>query len=143
MGMVTDKTSHAVLQDDTTRHLLNQFVQAWETADITRLTALLKEDVTLMMPPSPSWYEGRASVGLFLAANVFTGEAQGRWRLQPTRANGQPAFGVYLWDEASAAYHAHGIEILTVEEGQIAALASFLNPTIVPFFGLPQTLQAS
>ena len=128
--------------DDTTRTLLNQFVQAWEAADVTGLTALLKEDATLMMPPSPSWYQGRASVSHFLAVNVFAGETRGRWRLQPTRANSQPACGVYLWDEASGAYQAHGIQVLTVEKAQISTLTAFLNPAILPYFGLPQALKA-
>jgi RNA polymerase sigma-70 factor, ECF subfamily len=126
--------------DDSTRTLLNQFVQAWEAADVTRLTALLKEDVILMMPPSPSWYVGRASVSLFLASNVFARETRGCWRLQATRANSQPAFGVYLRDETSGVYQAVGIEVLALEKVQIATMISFLNPAFVSYFGLPQML---
>jgi RNA polymerase sigma-70 factor (ECF subfamily) len=139
----TSKTLHASTPtDDSTRTLLNRFMQAWEAADVTGLTALLREDATLMMPPSPSWYEGRTSVSHFLASSVFAGETWGRWRLQPTRANSQPAFGMYLWDEASGAYQAHGIQVLTVAKAQITTLTAFLNPAILPYFGLPQELKA-
>jgi len=36
--------------------LLQQYVQAWETADATRMVALLRHDAVLTMPPVPAWY---------------------------------------------------------------------------------------
>lgn len=42
-------------QDERTQSLLELFLKAWESADVEGLVALLKEDATLAMPPSPSW----------------------------------------------------------------------------------------
>ena len=35
---------------------------AWETADMPRLVALLRDDAVLTMPPLPAWYQGRAAI---------------------------------------------------------------------------------
>jgi RNA polymerase sigma-70 factor (ECF subfamily) len=103
--------------------LLARYIQAWETADLAGLVALLHEDATLMMPPSPSWYRGRSSIAAFVAATVFsdagmfTGQAAGRWRLHPTAANAQPAFGIYQRLE-SGAYRPFGIHVLEGQAGK-------------------------
>lgn len=127
--------------------LLDRYLRAWEAADVAGLTRLLKEDATHSMPPSPSWYQGRRTIGIFMEANifgsnVFPGSAQGRWLMRPTRANAQPAFALYLRDEASGVYGAFGIQVLTVEAGRIADLTTFVNPALVPRFGLPDQLMS-
>jgi RNA polymerase sigma-70 factor (ECF subfamily) len=73
--------------DERTRALLDRYVRAWESADVAGLVALLIEDARLSMPPSPSWYQGRAAIGAFLATVVFTGEA---WR--------QPKLFAVTWE---------------------------------------------
>jgi len=125
--------------------LLDQYLRAWEAADVAGLTRLLKEDATHSMPPSPSWYQGRRAIGLFMEANifgsnVFPGAAQGRWRMKPTRANAQPAFALYLRDEARGVYSAFGIQVVTIDGGRVADVTTFVNPTLVPRFGLPDQL---
>src|ERR1041384_436077 len=91
--------------DERTQRLLDHFVQAWQTADVEGLIALLKEDAILAMPPSPSWYQGPEAIGIFAAKTVlghngmFPGKAVHRWRLLPTRANGSPAFAIYQRNE--------------------------------------------
>ena len=81
--------------------LLTRYLQAWETDDVDGLVALLKEDATLSMPPVPSWYQGRDALRRVLSAFLCPPGVQRRWRLSPTRANGQPAFVVYRADEAT------------------------------------------
>lgn len=141
--------SHVVTKsqaDDRTQALLERYVKAWEAADVAGLVALLKEDATFSMPPSPSWYRGRASIGAFVAATVFTdhgmffGKASGRWRLLPARANGQPAFAIYQ-RSAGEDYQAFGIHVLTVEGDQLAAVTSFIDPSLPLRFGFPQWLK--
>jgi RNA polymerase sigma-70 factor, ECF subfamily len=65
----------------------------------------------MAMPPIPTWYRGREAVAAFLAGSVsFASEAL---RFLPTRANRQPAFGVYRGVGADArpfAIHVVGIE---------------------------------
>ncbi len=128
--------------DARTRELLERYVRAWENADIDALIALLKEDATFPMPPSPSWYQGRAAIRAFIAANILAGDARGRYRLLPTRANGQPAFGWYQRDESSALFRGFAIQVLTFDGDLIADISTFMNPGLLGRFGLPLELKA-
>jgi RNA polymerase sigma-70 factor (ECF subfamily) len=128
--------------DAATRALLNRYTTAWEKADIDGLVALLKEDATFSMPPIPSWYRGRNTIGGLVAKTVFHGNAQGRWQLQPTWANGQLAFGVYKIGEMDGIYHAYGIQVVKFECMLIADITTFRVHTLLPKFNLPMILRS-
>jgi RNA polymerase sigma-70 factor (ECF subfamily) len=64
------------------------------------------------------------------------------YRLVPTRANGQPAFGVYVRTPAQPAARASGLMVLTLAGDTIAAMTRF-EPTVFGLFGLPATLLAT
>ena len=134
--------------DERTRQLLDQFVQAWETADVNGLVALLKADATLAMPPSPSWYQGQSAIATFVAATVFgddgmfPGKAAHRWRLLPTRANGSPAFAIYQRDEKNE-YQPFGLIALIIDKDKLSQIISFIDPSLPPLFGFPATLVKS
>ncbi len=127
--------------DAATNALLSRYVQAWETDDITGFVVLLKEDATLSMPPVPSWYRGREAIRTILLAVVFRSGVQHRWRLYPTRANGQPAFVVYRADESKRSYRAFSVQVVTLDGSrlprQIAEVTAFLDPSLVTSFGFP------
>ena len=127
--------------DEAARALLTRYVQAWETADMPGLLALFKEEATLAMPPSPSWYVGREAIGALVATMVFAGDARGRFRLLPTRANGLPAFGVYQQRE-DGVYAPLAISLVSIADGLIAASISFFDPDLFPPFGLPRELRS-
>jgi RNA polymerase sigma-70 factor (ECF subfamily) len=137
--------ANLALTDERTQKLLRHYVQAWQTADVNGLVALLKEDAALAMPPSPSWYQGREAIGIFVATTVFAdggmfpGKAFGRWRLLPTHANGAPAFAIYQRTEGDE-FQPFGIHILTCETGQLVQIFSFINPSLPSKLGLPATL---
>jgi RNA polymerase sigma-70 factor (ECF subfamily) len=120
--------------------LLTQYVQAWEAADVPRLTALLRDDAVLTMPPLPAWYQGRAAIQAFLFGHLFMGDATGRFRLAPTRANGCPAFATYMRD-ADGIYRPGGLQVLTIADGGIAAIHDFLalDDRLFARFALPPT----
>lgn len=125
--------------DSARQRQLAAYVQAWETANVEGLLALLREDVTFSMPPIPAWYQGRATVGGLVSKTVFAGSARGRWRLLPTRANGQLAFGLYRRDEGQGCYSGYGIQVLTFgADGLIADMITFRVPALVPRFRLPE-----
>jgi RNA polymerase sigma-70 factor (ECF subfamily) len=115
-------------------------VRAWETADVNALLALLKDHASFSMPPIPSWYQGRETIRRLVSATVFSGEAHGRWRLLPTRANRQFAFGLYRRGEAGSPHHAYGVQVLTFEDELIADITTFINPTLCGYFRLPPVL---
>ncbi len=115
---------------------LAAYVQAWEQADIPALLRLLKDDATFSMPPIPAWYQGRETIGKLVGKTIFRGEAQGRWRLLPTRANGQVAFGLYRLEGGE--HRAYGIQVLTLTASGIADIITFRRPGLVTRFGLPE-----
>lgn len=132
------------LTDTATNALLARYLQAWETDDVDGLVALLKEDAMLSMPPVPSWYQGREAIRALLLAVLFPSGVRNRWRLCPTRANGQPAFAVYRADEATRSYRAFAIQVITLDSSrlprQVAGMTAFLNPELVTSFGFPLQL---
>jgi RNA polymerase sigma-70 factor (ECF subfamily) len=124
----TQQSALAALGDDRVKALVERYVQAWESADVDGVVALLTEDVTLTMPPRPTWFRGRAAVRAFLGG--FPLRRPGRVRLLPARANGQPAFAQYL-DGAP-----HGIHLIALRGERVAEIATFLEPGLFERFGL-------
>ena len=45
-----------------------RYVRAWESADLERFVALLKEDAIFSMPPWREWYQGRQSISDFFGS---------------------------------------------------------------------------
>ena len=112
-----------------------KFVRAWESADLDALVDLLTDDVFISMPPVPFEYEGRELAAEF-CGRVFA--AGRRVELVATRANGQPAFGVYLRD-ANGIRHGTAFYVLTVAGDRISAMTAF-DKSVLPSFGLPRSL---
>ena len=115
--------------------MVAKFVRAWESADLDALVTLLTDDVFISMPPMPFEYEGRDVVARFCAILFGAGR---RFDLVPTRANGQPAFGVYL-RAPDGIRHATGLYVLTLTGGRIGAMTNF-DASMLPWFGLPPSL---
>ncbi len=128
--------------DDKTRELLNRYMGAWESADVEALIALLKEDATFQMPPFPAWYQGRLGIRTVVSTTILAGDARGRFRLLPTRANAQPAFAWYQRDEAGGVYRAFAIQVLMVDGDLLADITTFANPGLFRHFKLPLELKA-
>ncbi|MBO0772353.1 MAG: nuclear transport factor 2 family protein, partial [Actinobacteria bacterium] len=117
--------------------LVARLVSAFEAADVDGIVALLTQDAWLIMPPLPLEYQGPDLAREFLAAVAFR---PGRhYRLIPARANGQPAFGLYLRDPRTRLAHAFGFLVITLAGDQISAFTRFDN-AVLPAFGLPRTL---
>jgi hypothetical protein len=52
--------------------------------------------------------------------------------LLPARANGQLAFGGYVWEEDKQTFIAHEINVLTLRGAQIEEITAFLTPDSFP-----------
>jgi RNA polymerase sigma-70 factor (ECF subfamily) len=117
------------------QELAARLAHAFESSDVQGVVCLLTHDVWVRMPPWPMEYQGREFAARFFAW-AFHG---GRFRLIPTRANRQPAFGLYLRDPHAAIARANGLLVLTLTGHQISAVTRF-EPGILPRFGLPRTL---
>jgi RNA polymerase sigma-70 factor (TIGR02960 family) len=122
------------------RALVGRFADAFESGDVDGVVALLTDDAWLTMPPEPLEYQGPAAIARFLST-VPAGGALERFRLVPTRANTQPAFGCYLRDPQSPIARAYGLMVLTLEGNRVSAITGFPDTSIFPHFGLPRTLR--
>jgi RNA polymerase sigma-70 factor (ECF subfamily) len=132
-------SSRPARQPDTAaeHRLVARLTDALERADLDALIELLVTDVRLSMPPAMLEYRGIESAQRVLAAVTFR---PGRtYRVVPTRANGQPAFGLYLADPHASVYRAYCLLVITTAGDHITAITSF-STNVMTRFGLPRTL---
>ncbi len=101
------------------------------------MVALLTDDAWFTMPPITLEYQGHEAIADFLH-DINTWRGRRRYRLIPTWANGQPAFGCYL--EEGQVFCAHGMIVLTLEGGRISAITRFVDNSNLARFGLPRML---
>src|SRR5215471_4900860 len=119
------------------REIVARLARAYEAGDVDGIVELLTDDVWLTMPPTPLEYHGRALAASFL--QIVSLRPGRTFRLVPTRANGQPAFGFYVHGPHGAAGRATGLLVLTLAGGRVSALTHFGN-AVLPRFGLPRLL---
>jgi RNA polymerase sigma-70 factor, ECF subfamily len=115
------------------RELLNRYVAAFEHADMDGLVALLREDATLRMPPQPS-LAGGVRIARFFLEIIAQGDLT-RIRHRPTWANGRPAVTIEVRADEGV-WVPHGISVLEIEDGQIAGIDAWLDPALLPRFGV-------
>jgi len=125
------------LGSDAVNEIAGRWIDAWQDGDVDAIVAMLADDARFSMPPLPEWYHGADAIRAFLIG----GPLQSRWRFLPTSANGQLAFGTYLWDDAAGAYLPGGLDVLTIHNGQVSEIVSFLTADLTDF-GLPADLPA-
>jgi RNA polymerase sigma-70 factor (ECF subfamily) len=136
-----ERSQQAVLRsldDEGLREIVDSFVEAWERADVDAVVAMLASDGAITMPPRPTWYRGREAVAAFLERGPLRRDR--RWRVVPARANGQLAFGKYLWDDEAETFAAHSISVLTLDREGIAEITTFIDAELIPRFGLPDEI---
>jgi RNA polymerase sigma-70 factor, ECF subfamily len=123
------------------RRLLDAYVAAFEEYDVAALTELFSSDAVWEMPPFAGWYQTPADIGR-LVVTQCPAEAAGDMRLIPARANGQPAFGMYLRDDQGE-YRAFQLHVVHITGGAIDHVVAFFDLSLFPVFGLPDVLAAS
>jgi RNA polymerase sigma-70 factor (TIGR02960 family) len=135
---VTAPTQQAVLAelgDKAVADVVARWTDAWHAADVETIVGMLAADARYSMPPLAEWYAGRDAIHAFLR----DGPLRSRWRLRPTTANGQLAFGTYLWDDDAHHYVPGGLDVLTIRDGEVADATAFLTADLTRF-GLPALL---
>lgn len=133
----TDVYDHT---DPEQRRLVDDFVTAFESYDMDALTALLKADVALSMPPIEFWFRGPENVAAFM---LGTGSVCRGSRMVPLPgANGCPAFGHYHPTDEPGVMTPWSITVLELSDGAISGLHFFLDAArLFPLFGLPMELR--
>jgi RNA polymerase sigma-70 factor (ECF subfamily) len=126
--VVVDATS------DVDEALLGRYIRAWEALDLSALLALLHDDITTSMPPSPTWLRGKAATSAFLAARPFAILARSALRIVPLSANGQPALAFYVGGAL------HALHVVRFRAGRVVELHHFCDEASLAAFGLPGTI---
>jgi SnoaL-like domain len=133
----SERESPPLSNSDVERDLVERLTRAFEASDVDGIVALLTDDVQVTMPPLPVQYDGREVVARFLAA--VTLQQRRRYRVVTTRANGQPAFGLYMPEPGGMGFHAVGLLVLTLAGSRIRAITRF-ETSVLSHFGLPRSL---
>jgi RNA polymerase sigma-70 factor (TIGR02960 family) len=121
------------------REIATRFATAFAGNDIDGVVALLTDDAWFTMPPVTLEYQGHEAIAGFLR-DITTWRGPRNYRLIPTRANGQPAFGCYLQEAQAPVFRAHGMIVLTLEGDRISAITRFVDNSTMVRFGLPRML---
>jgi RNA polymerase sigma-70 factor, ECF subfamily len=122
--------------DPASRGLVDQYIAAFERADVAGLRRLLAADAVMEMPPMFNWYVGSDAYGEFIA-RVFESRG-GDWRMIPARANGQPSVAAYVPEDG--AHRLHSVQLFTIAAGRVRRNVVFADPAVFPPFGLDATL---
>jgi RNA polymerase sigma-70 factor (ECF subfamily) len=121
------------------RDIASRFATAFAGNDIDGVVALLTDDAWFTMPPITLEFQGPEAIAGFLR-DISGWRGPRHYRLVPTRANGQPAFGCYLQDDQAQVFRAHGMIVLTLSGDRISAVTRFVDNSTMARFGLPRML---
>jgi RNA polymerase sigma-70 factor (ECF subfamily) len=124
------------------RKLLERYMDATERADVAALTALLREEARLTMPPYPTWFQGRQDIATAFefATDPKSPSYLGQLRTVATAANRQPAVAAYVRRTGDSEYRALGIDVLRLEGDLVVEITRFIRADIFAAFGLPPTI---
>jgi RNA polymerase sigma-70 factor (ECF subfamily) len=119
------------------QEMLNRYITAFERYDIDALTALLREDAALSMPPYTLWFQGPEAIRSWM---LGLGSGCRGSRLMPAAACGSPAFAQYR-PNPEGGHKAWALIVLELADDRIAAVNSFLDvENLFPRFDLPLLL---
>ncbi len=125
------------------RALLERYVRTWAEGDLDAIIALLHEDVTLSMPPSPTWLAGRDDVERFFTSRMLQAVREKRFRGVVADANGGSGAGFYrIGDDGEGTFMA--LQVLEARDGRIRVIDHFTGACSHRAFfaaGLERTLK--
>ena len=131
-----DRAAWSAEYEGQERELVERYVDAHEHHDEEKLLALLAENARWAMPPDPVSITGRARMYAAWREGGFGTAEFGALRCVVTRANGQPAVGVYRRREGEEDYRPLAIDVLRMADGVVAEILTFV-PGQFAALGLP------
>ena len=125
--------------DPEQRALLDRYVSAFWDKDVDALVQLFTDKAVWEMPPYPEWFTGAEAIARLVANKCPAGVHD--MVMLPTRANGQPAFGLYMRadDGRMRAFH---LQQLTVGPQGVERVTAYFDLHLFERFGLPLELSA-
>lgn len=124
--------------DERSSNLLEQYVAAFESYDVSSIVRLLRDDAIWEMPPFTGWYRGATEIGQLVATQCPASGA-GDMRMLRTSANGQPAFALYMRD-VDGVHRAFQLQQLTLDGDRVAHVVCYFDTDLFATFGLPGEL---
>jgi RNA polymerase sigma-70 factor (ECF subfamily) len=119
------------------RAVIDEYVTAFQGADLGTLRRLLVADVVLEMPPVLNWHAGRDAYVRFIARSYAMRGID--WRMLPIAANGQPAAAAYVRAD-DGVYRAHTLQVFAVDGGAISHTVAFQDNRLFEAFNLPLSI---
>jgi RNA polymerase sigma-70 factor, ECF subfamily len=121
------------------KEMLDRYVTAFWEKDIDAIVSMLTKDAVWEMPPYTGWYQGAENIGTLIDRQCPGGVHD--MRMVPTRANGQPAFGLYMRCE-DGRFHPFHLQVLTIGADGVQHVGAFFGAEVFATFGLPEVLPA-
>jgi RNA polymerase sigma-70 factor (TIGR02960 family) len=118
------------------RDVLERFVKAFESYDVSALAALFHEDGSLSMPPFSMWVKGREQVGAFY--ELTRPHCDGS-RLVSVAVNGTTGFAQYA-PAREGDLRPWGVHVPVIQAGRIAHVHTFIHEGLYLRLGLPEAL---
>ena len=121
------------------RRLLERYVEAFWRKDVDEIVSLLTIEATWEMPPFTGWYRGAETIGRLIGTQCPGGSHD--MPMLPTRANGQPAFGLYMRTPAGD-FEPFQLQVLDLDGDRVRHVSAFFDTALFATFGLPDRLPA-
>jgi RNA polymerase sigma-70 factor, ECF subfamily len=122
------------------RELLDRYVAAFQNYDTAALVTLFSADAVWEMPPFTGWYRTPEHI-VRLTKTHCPASGPGDMVLLPTRANGQPAFGLYMRGD-DGVHRPFQLHVLHLRGPVIDHVVAFFDTSFAAF-GLPDVLPAA
>jgi RNA polymerase sigma-70 factor (ECF subfamily) len=116
--------------------MLDEYVAAFESYDVPRLTALLRADAVNSMPPLPLWLSGQDEIRVWMQGPGS--ECRGS-RVLRTAANGCAALAQYRPD-GRGGYRTWALQVLETDGSLVTGLHCYVFPELFAYFGFPSVL---
>ena len=118
------------------RALLDTWVAALESKNISQIVKLFTADAVWEMPPFVGWYVGPDAIAKLIDTACPAGPNE--MKMLPVQANGQPGFALYILAEGE--WKAFQLQVLTLRQGKIAHATVFFDQSLFTTFGMPLSL---
>ncbi len=119
--------------------LLDRYVEAFWRKDVDQIVRMLTAEAVWEMPPFTGWYRGNDNIGRLIDTQCPGGTHD--MPMVATRANGQPAFGLYM-RTPEGDFEPFHLQVLTLDGDQVTHVAAFFDISLFDRFGLPMRLPA-
>jgi len=119
--------------------LLERYCQAFWDKDIDTIVSLLTAETVWEMPPFTGWYLGAEQIGMLIGSKCPGGTHD--MPMIATRANGQPAFGLYMRVPEGGFVPFH-LQVLDLDGERVRHVGAFFDVSLFDTFGLPARLPA-